>query len=147
MNADNTAASGAVPARPLGLDKGLEPVSLDAVQVLDHAHAVLSRVAFVELPQALTGELDSKQNPPSVPTSSSHSLIRHTTQCAGFAASSRLLQPGHGFLSLRCPIHSAQFIPHGAIISGMIDSGRTFSPEAMLHALPSFISDTSNRMK
>jgi len=71
------------------------------------------------LPQGLE---QSEQNSP---TLSTQFLILQEAQYAGFEE--ELLQPEQILFSRRKPLHRAQFIPQGAIISGTIASTVTFS--------------------
>jgi hypothetical protein len=59
------------------------------------------------------------------PTLSTHFLILQEAQYAGLEES--LLQPEQTLFSRRKPLHRAQFIPQGAIISGTMASTFTFS--------------------
>jgi len=55
MDADDTAALAAAPPFVLFLDKGVETMLADELEVIEHAHAVLRSVPFVQVLQPLAG--------------------------------------------------------------------------------------------
>ena len=112
MNADDLPTRWTPPALLLGFKEMPYPGLAYALEVVNHAHAVLGSVAFV---QAVQGKLSQPKQYLAPPLAIlSQVLIRQKTRVFGLPASSPR-QPGHGFFSLIKARQSPQSIPHGAI--------------------------------